>query len=142
MKGSTWFISTDKMLYTVGLPLLKVSGLCMIIQCTSRCSNNLCFQLHVSVLYSILIKLIYIRLGKSFECSNFCSFAAHPVLLGASLSFLSPEMLNLHRNSDRNKTSTCYKAIIQFWRLSIANQGKSNFDKKLLKTRMNLQSFS
>ena len=27
--------------------------------------------------------------------------------------------------SDRNDTSTRYKAIIQFWRLSIANQGKT-----------------
>ena len=36
-------------------------------------------------------------------------------------------------NLDRNKTSTHYKAIIQFWRLSIANQGKSNIDKKMCK---------
>ena len=52
------------------------------------------------------------------------------VLLAASVSFLStPEMLNPSSNSNRNKTSTRYKAIIQFWRLSIANQGKSNIDK-------------
>ena len=47
----------------------------------------------------------------------------------ASVSFLSPAMLNPSRNSDRNKTSTRYKAIIKFWRLSIAIQGKSNIDK-------------
>ena len=47
------------------------------------------------------------------------------MLLAASVSFLSPAMLN----PNRNKTSTCYKAIVQFWRLSIANQGKSNIDK-------------
>ena len=48
------------------------------------------------------------------------------VLLATSVSFLSPAMLN---PSDRNKTSTRYKAIIEFWRHSIANQGKSNIDK-------------
>ena len=37
----------------------------------------------------------------------------------------------LDRNSDRNNTSTHYKAIIQFWRLFIANQGKSNIDKNM-----------
>ena len=37
-------------------------------------------------------------------------------------------MLNPSRNSDRNKTSTYYKAIIQFWRHYIAKQGKSNID--------------
>ena len=110
-------------------------------------------------------------LGKSFECSNLCSFAVHSklnfslqsfaatptlmfayahlcnlnmyvwsimwacsrkveaVLLAASVSFLSPAMLNPSRNSDRNETSTHYKAIIQFWRHSIANKGKSNIDK-------------
>ena len=62
------------------------------------------------------------------------------VLLAASVSFLSPAMLNLSRNSDRNKISTRYKAIIQFWRLSIANQGESNIDKTLLKTHANLRS--
>ena len=57
------------------------------------------------------------------------------VLLAASVSFLSPAMLNPSRNSDRNKSSTHYKAIIQLWRLSIANQGKS------IKTHVNLQIF-
>ena len=37
-------------------------------------------------------------------------------------------MLNPSRNSDRNKTSTYYEAIIQFWRHYIAKQGKSNID--------------
>ena len=41
----------------------------------------------------------------------------------ASVSFLSPAILNLSRNSNRNKTSTRYKVIIQFLRHSIANQG-------------------
>ena len=36
------------------------------------------------------------------------------VLLAASVSFLCPAMLNPSRHSDRNKTSTCYKAIIHF----------------------------
>ena len=51
------------------------------------------------------------------------------VLLAASVSWLSPAMLNPSRNSDRNKTSTCYEPVIQFWRHSIANRGKSNIDK-------------
>ena len=62
-----------------------------------------------------------------------CSRKIEAVLLAASVSFLSPAMLNPSRNSDRNKTSTCYKAIIQFWRYSIANQGKSNIDKNTCK---------
>ena len=61
--------------------------------------------------------------------------------LAASVSFLStPVMLNLSRNSNRNKTSTRYKAIIQFWRLSIANQGKSNIDKNTCEPS-NIHSF-
>ena len=64
-----------------------------------------------------------------------CSSKVEAVLLAASVTFLSPEMLNPSRNSDSNKTSTRYKAIIQFWRLSITHQGESNIDKKLLKTR-------
>ena len=59
-----------------------------------------------------------------------CSGKVEAVLLAASASFLSPAMLNSSRNSDRNKISTHYKAIIQFWRLSIANPGESNIDKK------------
>ena len=55
------------------------------------------------------------------------------VLLAASVSFLNPAMLNPNRNSDRNKTSICYKPIFQFWRLSIANQGESNIDKNFKK---------
>ena len=51
--------------------------------------------------------------------------------MAASIPFLSPAMLNLSRNSSRNKTSTRYKVIIQFRRLSIANEGKSNIDKNL-----------
>ena len=50
-----------------------------------------------------------------------CSRNIEAVLLVASVSFLSPAMLNPSRNSDRNKTSTRYKAIIQFLRHSIAN---------------------
>ena len=56
------------------------------------------------------------------------------LLLAASISFLSPVMLSPSKNSNRNKTSTRYRAIIQFWRLSIANEGERNVDKKLLKT--------
>ena len=51
------------------------------------------------------------------------------VLLAVSVSFLSQAMLNSSTISARNKTSTRYKAIIQFWKHSIANQGKSNIDK-------------
>ena len=58
-----------------------------------------------------------------------CSSKVEAVLLAASVSFFSPAMLNPSRNSNRNKTSTRYKAIIQFWRLSIANQGESNIIK-------------
>ena len=57
-----------------------------------------------------------------------CSSKVEAVLLASSVSFLRPELLNPSRNSDRNKTSTCYKAIIQFSRLSKANEGKSNID--------------
>ena len=59
-----------------------------------------------------------------------CSRKVEAVLLAASVSFLSPVMLN--PSSNRSKTST-YKAIIQFWRHSIANQGKSNIDKNTCK---------
>ena len=45
------------------------------------------------------------------------------MLLAAFVLFLSPVMPNLDRNTDMNNTSTRYKPIIQFWRLSIANQG-------------------
>ena len=69
-----------------------------------------------------------------------CSRKVKAVLLAASALYLNPAMLNLSRNSDRNKTSTCYKAIIQFWRLSIANQGKSNIDKNTCKPS-NIYSF-
>ena len=57
-----------------------------------------------------------------------CSSKVDVVLLTASVSFLSPVMLHVNpsRNSNRNKTSTRYKATIQFWRLSITNQGESN----------------
>ena len=43
-----------------------------------------------------------------------CSIKVEAVLLAASVSFLCPAMLNSSRNSNRNKTSTRYKAIIQF----------------------------
>ena len=59
-----------------------------------------------------------------------CSGKVEAFLLAASASFLSPAMLNSSRNSDRNKISTHYKAIMQFWRFSIANPGESNIDKK------------
>ena len=62
-----------------------------------------------------------------------CCRKVEAVLLAAFVSFLSPAMLNPSRNSDRNKTSTRYKAIIQFLRLSIANQGKSNIDENTCK---------
>ena len=58
-----------------------------------------------------------------------CSRNVEAVLLAGFVSFLSLVMPNLDRNTDRNNTSARYKAIIQFWRLSIANQGKNNIDK-------------
>ena len=68
-----------------------------------------------------------------------CSRKVEAVLLADSVSFLNPVMLNPSRNRDSsNKTSTCYKAIIQFKRYSIAHQGKNNIDKKLLKAYSNL----
>ena len=60
-----------------------------------------------------------------------CSSKVEAVLLATSVSFLSPAMLNPSRNSDRNKTSICYKAIIQ---LFIAYQSENNINKRLLKT--------
>ena len=65
-----------------------------------------------------------------------CSSKVEDVLLAASISFLSLAMLNPSRNSNRNKTSTRYKAIIQFWRHSIANQGESNIILKLFLTKL------
>ena len=53
---------------------------------------------------------------------------------------LSPAMLNPSTISESNKTSTRYKAIIQFWKHSIASQGKSNIDKNTCK-RSNIPSF-
>ena len=58
-----------------------------------------------------------------------CSRKVEAVLLASSVSFFSPAMLNPSGNSNRNKTSTRYKAIIQFWRHSIPIQGKSSIDK-------------
>ena len=55
-----------------------------------------------------------------------CSRKVEAVLLAASVSFLSPMLLNPSRNSNRNKTSTCYKAIIQFWRHSISTLIKTH----------------
>ena len=69
-----------------------------------------------------------------------CSRKVEAVLLAAFVSFLSPAMLNPSRNSDRNKTSTHYKAIIQFWRHSIANHDKSIIDKNTCKPS-NIRSF-
>ena len=43
-----------------------------------------------------------------------CSSKGEDVLLAASVSFLSPAMLNSSRNRDRNKTRTGYKAITSF----------------------------
>ena len=79
-------------------------------------------------------------LGKIFKCSKLhcyahfnvcactlvhskcviwvCSSKVEAVWLAASVSFLSPAM---YKSSDRNKTSTRYKAIIQFWKLSVVN---------------------
>ena len=62
-----------------------------------------------------------------------CSRKVKAVLLAAFVPFLSLVMLDLCRNSDGNKTSTHYKAIIQFWGHSIANQGKSIIDKNTRK---------
>ena len=58
-----------------------------------------------------------------------CSRKVEAVQLAASVSFLCPVMLNPSRNSNRKKTSTRYKAIIQeaFY---IANQDQTNIDKK------------
>ena len=58
-----------------------------------------------------------------------CSMKVEAVLLAAFVLFLSPAVPNLDRNTDRNHTSSRYKAIILFWKLSIANQGKTNIDK-------------
>ena len=62
------------------------------------------------------------------------------VLLAAFVLFLSPAVPNLDRNTDRNHTSSRYKAIILFWKLSIANQGKTNIDKNTCEPS-NLRSF-
>ena len=43
-----------------------------------------------------------------------CSSKVETVFLAASVSFLSSVMLNPSRNSDRNMTTTCYKAITSF----------------------------
>ena len=43
-----------------------------------------------------------------------CSRKVEAMLLAAAISFLSPAMLNLSKNSDRNKTGTHYEVIIQF----------------------------
>ena len=58
--------------------------------------------------------------------------------LAGSVSFLSLVMLNLNRNSNTNKTITCYKAIIQFWRHTIAIKVRAT----LIKTCANLQIYS
>ena len=50
-----------------------------------------------------------------------CSRKVKAVLLAAFVPFLSLVMLDLCRNSDGNKTSTHYKAIIQFWGHSISD---------------------
>ena len=65
-----------------------------------------------------------------------CCRKVKAVLLAASVSFLSPAMLNPSRNSNRNKTGTRYKALSQFLRHSIANEGKSNIDKKCANLRI------
>ena len=62
-----------------------------------------------------------------------CSRKVEAVLLAAFVLFLSPGTPNLDRNTDGNNTSTHYKAIIQFWWLSIANQGKNNINKNTCK---------
>ena len=81
-----------------------------------------------------------------------CSRKVEAMVLAAAMSILSPAMLNLSRNSDRNKTSTHYEVIIQFWRFSIVNHDKSNIDKNtceplnlclflLMKLQMLFQNF-
>ena len=64
-----------------------------------------------------------------------CSRKVEAVLLAAFALFLSQAMPNMDRNTNRNNNSTHYKAIIQFWRLSLANQGtcKCNIDKNTCK---------
>ena len=57
-----------------------------------------------------------------------CPRKVEAELLAVSAQIFIQAMLNPSRNSDRNKTSTHYKAIIQFWRHYIAKQGKSNID--------------
>ena len=66
-----------------------------------------------------------------------CSGEVETVLLTGCVLFVIPMMLNLERNNDMNNTRTCYKAIIQFTRLSITNEGKAT----LIKTHANLQTF-
>ena len=57
-----------------------------------------------------------------------CPRKVEAELLAVSAQIFIQAMLNPSRNSYRNKTSTYYKAIIQFWRHYIAKQGKSNID--------------
>ena len=53
------------------------------------------------------------------------------MLLAASVSFLSPAVLTTSRNNDRNATSTRYKALIQFWKFSIANLVRATLIKNI-----------
>ena len=64
------------------------------------------------------------------------------VLLAAFdlLSYFSVQRCLIWIETDRNHTSSRYKAIIPFWRLSIANQGKTNIDKNTFELS-NLRSF-
>ena len=57
--------------------------------------------------------------------------------LAGSVSFLSLAMLNPSGNSNRKKSCTCYKTIIQFWRHSIAIKVRAT----LIKTCANLRIF-
>ena len=66
-----------------------------------------------------------------------CSRKVEAGVAGYFCLIISPVM---SKNSNRNNTSTHYKAIIQFWRLSIANQGKSNIDKNTYEL-LNLRLF-
>ena len=90
------------------------------------CHAHLTFAL--AHLYNINVRLIMWA----------CSSKVEAALLAAFVLFLRPVMLNLSRDSNRNNTSTRYKAIIQFWRLSthihVANQDKCNINKNTCKT--------
>ena len=101
-----------------------------------ECSNHCWFAAHSKLNFSLqsftatpTYRYMFALVQSKCVIMWACSRKVEAVLLAASVSFLSPAILNPSRNSNRNKTSTHYKAIIQFWRLSMANQGKCHIDK-------------